>query len=93
MDNLDYLMLVLFNFLQTKFTVINLHVFSAIVASSEKHSKSNALRRLQLGFRPLHFAAVGLPLRDTATNGAGSSKTGAFKINDGGVVGMSWYLD
>ena len=63
------------------------------MASSEKHSKIKAFRRQQLGFRPLHFAAVGLPLGDTATNGAGSSKTGAFRIDDGGVVGMSWYLD
>lgn len=63
------------------------------MASSEKHSENKALRRQQLGFRPLHFAAVGLPLRDTATNEVGSSKTGEFRIDDGGVVGMSGYLD
>lgn len=44
-------------------------------------------KKQQLGFRPVHFAAVGLPLRDTSSNG-GDQKTGAFKIDDGNVVGM-----
>ena len=44
-------------------------------------------KKQQLGFRPVHFAAVGLPLRDTSPNGD-DQKTGAFKIDDGNVVGM-----
>ena len=48
---------------------------------------SKANKRQQLGFRPVHFAAVGLPLGDRASRGGGS-KTGSFKIDDAGVVGM-----
>ena len=44
-------------------------------------------KKHQLGFRPVHFAAVGLPLRDTSPNGD-DQKTGAFKIDDGNVVGI-----
>lgn len=43
-----------------------------------------------LSFRPLHFAAVDLPLGNKESRqDESSSKAGAFKINDGGVVGMS----
>ena len=64
--------------------------YLSVAAASGKHSRSKASKRQQLNFRPVHFAAVGLPLEDTGSNGGGS-KTGAFKIDDGGVVGMSLY--
>lgn len=54
-------------------------------AHVDKSTKEN--KRQNLGFRPVHFAAVGLPLGDTPSNGRGP-KIGAFKIDDGNVVGM-----
>lgn len=66
-------------------------LLSVLATHSEKHSKHTAHKRQQLSFRPLHFAAVGLPLADKSHNGNGAAslgKIGAFKIDDGGVVGM-----
>ena len=45
---------------------------------------SKADKRQKLGFRPVHFSAVGLPLQDT---GSDSSAARAFQINGGNVVG------
>ena len=58
-----------------------------LVVTAYARESSKGDKRQQLGFRPVHFAAVGLPLRDTSPNG-NSEKTGAFKIDDGNVVGM-----
>lgn len=57
----------------------------SVAAYADDSSKDD--KRASLGFRPVHFAAVGLPLGDRPAN-AGGSKTGAFKIEDGNVVGM-----
>lgn len=64
-----------------------LHVFPFLVQVYAYDASKNE-KRENLGFRPVHFAAVGLPLGDTPTGNAGAPKTGAFKIEDGNVVGM-----
>lgn len=66
-------------------TVLFVRFLFVVVAYAGESSKGE--KRQQLGFRPVHFAAVGLPLGDIASNG-GDQKTGAFKIDDGNVVGM-----
>ena len=62
--------------------MLSLFVVTAYAGESSKGEKKQ-----QLGFRPVHFAAVGLPLRDTSLNGDDQNR-GAFKIHDGNVVGM-----
>lgn len=64
-----------------------LHVFPFLVQVYAYDASKNE-KRENLGFRPVHFAAVGLPLGDTPTGNGGAPKTGAFKIEDGNVVGM-----
>lgn len=64
-----------------------LHVFPFLVQVYAYDASKNE-KRENLGFRPVHFAAVGLPLGDTPTGNGGAPKTGAFKIKDGNVVGM-----
>ena len=67
--------------------VFFLHVFPFLVQVYAYDASKNE-KRENLGFRPVHFAAVGLPLGDTPTGNGGAPKTGAFKIEDGNVVGM-----
>lgn len=62
---------------------------SLLVVTVYTGESSEAEKKQQLGFRPVHFAAVGLPLKDTSPNGDDlDQKRGAFKIDDGNVVGM-----
>ena len=70
-----------------------MHIFHYIsVSSGQNYSRyrEHGRKRHMLSFRPLHFAAVDLPLGNKESRqDESSSKAGAFKINDGGVVGMS----
>ena len=70
-----------------------MHLFHYISVSFGKNYSrhhENGRKRHMLSFRPLHFAAVDLPLGNKPFHQDESSpNAGAFKIDDGGVVGMS----
>lgn len=67
-------------------------IFKLIVCSSQNYSRYQGYKREALSFRPLHFAAVDLPLGDRGSNGNGSpNKAGAFKFDDADVVGAGTY--
>lgn len=73
---------------QDRFILVFFCTFFPFLVQVYAYDASKNEKRENLGFRPVHFAAVGLPLGDTPTGNGGAPKTGAFKIEDGNVVGM-----